>query len=78
MWPQCLQGTSGTDTAASSPNIFDEAIDRYGFDYHVFDEDNGDAVDVDVNDNDDETSIEIDDEENAENVPTVAQTPNRQ
>ena len=71
-------GTSGTDTTPTSPNIFYLAVYRYGFDYPVFDEANGDGVDVDDTDNDDDTKIENDNEENAENVPPVAQTANRE
>ena len=45
------------------------------FDYPVFDEGNGDGVDVDLNDNVDDTNTENDDDENAENLPSVAHTP---
>ena len=44
----------------------------------MFDEDNGGGVDVDVSNSEEDTNIENDDEENAENVPSVAQTPNRE
>ena len=54
--------TSGTDLTPSSPSIFDLAVTRYGSDYPVFDENNGDGVDVDVSENDDDTNIENDDE----------------
>ena len=71
-------GTGGTDTTTTSPNIFDLAVNSYDFDYPVFDEVNGYRVDVDVSDNDDETNIENHDKENAEDEPTVAQTPSRE
>ena len=71
-------GTSEIDTTPASANILDLAVNRYGFDYLLFDEDNGDGVDVEVSGNDDDTNIEIDNEKNAENVPPVAQTPNRE
>ena len=58
-------GTSGTDTIPNSTDIFDLAVDCYGFDYTVFVEDNSDCVDFDVSDIVDNTNIEIDDEENA-------------
>ena len=71
-------GTIGTNMTPSSPNIFGLAVNCYGFDYAVFDEDNGDGDDVDLSDNDDDTNIEKDDEANETNVPPVAQTPNRE
>ena len=71
-------GTSGADTTLTFSIVFDLAVNRYGFDYPVFDEDNGDGVDVDVSNNKDDTIIENDDEEIAENVPLVAQTRNRE
>ena len=43
-------GTSGTDPTPTSPNIFDLAVIRYGFDYTLFVEDNGDGFDVDARD----------------------------
>ena len=64
-------GTTGTDTTPTSRNIFDLAVNCYGFDYHVFDKDNGDGVDADVSYNDDDANIENDDEENAENASPV-------
>ena len=75
MSPKCA---SWTDTIPSSSNIFDLAVDRYGFEYRVIDEDNSDEVDVDVSEIYDNTNIENDDEANAENVPPVAQIPNRE
>ena len=71
-------GISGTETSPTSQNISDLAINRYGFDYSVFDGDNRDGVDADVSNNDDDTNIELDDDENTENVPRVAHTPNRE
>ena len=71
-------GTGGTDTTPTSPNIFDLAAICYGFDYPVFDEINGDGVDVDVSDSEDETNIKNDDEQKAEILPPVAQTPNQE
>ena len=56
-------GSSGTDTTPTSPNIFDLAVNRYGFDYPVFDEDNGGEVNVDFSENDDDSNVENDDEE---------------
>ena len=44
----------------------------------MFDEDNGEGVDVDVSYKDDDTNIENDEEENAEIVPPVGQTANRE
>ena len=70
-------GTCGTDTTPTSPNIFDIAFIQYGFDYPVIDDDNGDGVDVDVSEKDDDANIENNDEENAEKLPPVAQTLNR-
>ena len=70
-------GSSGIDTTPIAANIFDSAGNRYGFDYPVSDEDNGDRVDVDVSYNNVDTNIENDDEEKSERVPPVAQTPNR-
>ena len=70
--------TSGIDTTPTSPNIFDIAVKSYGFDYPVFDEVNGDGIDVDLSNNDDDTHLENDDEENEENIPLVAQTPYRE
>ena len=57
-------GSSGTDATPTSPNIFDVTVNRYGFDYPVFDKENVDRIDVDASDNDDETNIESNDEEN--------------
>ena len=67
-------GTSGTDTIPTSPNIFDLAVNRYGSDYSVFDDDNGNRVYVDVSD---DTNIENDDKQNSGKEPSVAQTNNR-
>ena len=69
--------TSGTDTTPTSPNIFDLAVNLYGFDYPVFDEEKRGGVDVDVSYNNDDSSIEYDDEQKTENVPPIAQTSNR-
>ena len=71
-------GTSGTDTTPTSLNDFDLGVNRYGFQYPVFDGDNGDGDDVDDSDDDDDTNIENYDEGNAESVPPVAQTLNRE
>ena len=49
--------TSGTDMTPTWRNIFDLAVNRYGFVYPVFDEDNGDGVDVDLSDKDDDTNV---------------------
>ena len=68
-------GTSGTDTTPTSPKIFDLAVSCYGFDYSVFDDGNSNRFDFDVSG---DTKIENDGEENAEKVPTVAQTINRE
>ena len=61
-----------------SPYIFHLAVNRFGFDYPVFDKDKSDGGDVDVSDKDDETNLENDDEENVETVPPAAETTNRQ
>ena len=71
-------GTSGTETSPTSQNISDLAVNRYGFGYSVFDGNNRDGVDADVSNNDDDINIEYDDDENTENVPRVAHTPNRE
>ena len=68
--------SSGTDTTFTYPNVYHLAVNRYGFDYPVFEEDNGDWYDVDVSDYLYETNIEYGDEANEEFVPPVAQTAN--
>ena len=50
-------GTNGNDTTRTSSNIFNLAVNRCGFDYRMFDGENGDRVDVDVNNNDDDNNI---------------------
>ena len=72
------KGTIGIDTTPTSPKIFDLEVNWYGFDYPVFDGDNTNGVDDEVNGNDDYANFEDDDEENAENIPPVAQTPKRE
>ena len=69
--------TSGTDTGATSPNVFELAVNRYGFTYPVFDEDNGDRVEGEVSEDEGDTKIEYADK-NAEKMPPVAQTLNRE
>ena len=52
-----------TNAAATIPiSLNNLGVNRSGFDYPVFDEDNGDGVDVGPSDNDDDTHIETEDQ----------------
>ena len=43
-------GTRGIDTTLTSSNIFNQAVNRYGHPYPVFEEDNSVGVEVDASD----------------------------
>ena len=50
-------GTSRTARSSVSPTLFDLAVNRYGFDYPVFDDDDDDSTEeVVMEDNDDDDS----------------------
>ena len=74
-------GTSRTARSSVSPNLFDLPVNRYGFDYPVFDDDDTteevvmEDNDDDDDDDDDEYSDDGSDNENKENVPPAASTP---
>ena len=63
-------GSSRTARSSVSLNLFDLAVNRYGFDYPVFDDDDS-TEEVVMEDNDDS------DNENKENVPPATSTPER-
>ena len=68
-------GTSRTTRSSVSPNLFDLAVNRYGFDYPVFDDDDVTTEEVVMEDNDDDDSDDDYDDENKEIVPPATSTP---
>ena len=67
----------GTVRSPVLPDIFDLAVNRSWFDYSVFEDDNGEEVDVGNNDDDDSDDDFVDDE-NKENVQPVTLTPEQE
>lgn len=67
-------GTSRTAGSTTSTNLFDLAVNRYGFDHPVFDDDDSTEEDV-VEENDDDDSDDDFDNDNKENVPPTTSTP---